>query len=70
MMKVTKTTMSMMMNNKHEVNKKAVMLQRKLKSGKWGKAFEVEMIGCEHAAEDVLTRMTKNNPQNEYRIAE
>lgn len=69
MMKVTRTTCSMLANIRHNRNKKTVMIQGMCKNGKWGKPFEVEMLGHEKTAEDVVARFIANN-NKEYRVAE
>lgn len=70
MMKVTKTTFSMIVKNRYEANKKVAMLQKKLKSGKWGKPVSYEMFSGEKNSEDVLARIEKLNPGYEWRVAE
>lgn len=70
MMKVTRTTINMLQQIRHERNKKVVTLQRKLKSGGWGKPREYEFYGCEKTAEDVIARLEEYNPNDTWRIAE
>ncbi len=57
MMKVTNTTLGMLMDNR----KKGVMLSQILKSGKSGKPRLYETVGHETAA-DVIDRLEKLNP--------
>lgn len=57
MMKVTNTTLGMLMDNR----KKGVMLSQILKSGKPGKPRLYETVGHETAA-DVIDRLEKLNP--------
>lgn len=47
-----------------------VMIQRKLKSGKWGKARETEKLGKYESDQDVVDRLNKCNPGSEFRLAE
>lgn len=70
MMKVTKTTFNMLQQNRAKANKKTIALQRKLKSGKWGKPTEYEFFGGEKTAEEVISRLERNNPGNTWRVAE
>lgn len=55
---------------KNRSTKKTVTLQKKLKSGKFGKPREYEMFGGETTAEDVIKRLEKSNPDSTWRIAE
>lgn len=55
---------------KNRSTKKTVILQKKLKSGKFGKPCEYEMFGGETTAEDVIKRLEKSNPDSTWRIAE
>ena len=57
MMKVTNTTLGMLMDNR----KKGVMLSQILKSGKPGKPRLYETVGHETTA-DVIDRLEKLNP--------
>jgi hypothetical protein len=68
MMKVTKTTHSMLMNSRHEANKKVVKIQAMRKNGTWGATMEVEKLYNE-SDEDVVSRMIKNN-NKQYRLAQ
>lgn len=70
MMKVTRTTFNMIQQNRAKANKKTVTLQRKLKSGKWGKPAEHEFFGGEKTAEEVIARLERNNPGCTWRVAQ
>ena len=47
-----------------------VMIQRKLKGGKWGKARETKKLGKYESDQDVVDRLNKCNPGSEFRLAE
>lgn len=47
-----------------------VMIQRKLKSGKWGKAHETTKLGRYESDQDVIDRLNRLNPGSEFRLAE
>lgn len=47
-----------------------VMIQRKLKSGKWGKARETEKLGKYESDQDVVDCLNKCNPSSEFRLVE
>ena len=47
-----------------------VMVQRKLKSGKWGKALETKKLGKYESDQDVVDRLNRSNPGSEFRLAE
>jgi hypothetical protein len=47
-----------------------VMIQRKLKSGKWGKACETKRLGKYESDQDVVDRLNEFNPGSEFRLAE
>ena len=68
MMKVTKTTFNMIAANRAAANKDVIMVQRMLKSGKWGKASEARRFGHE-TDEQIIERLIKNNGV-QFRIAE
>lgn len=68
-MKVTRTTINMLADIRRS-NLTIVTLQRKLKSGKWGKPCEHKLFGCEKTAEEVIARLERNNPGDTWRIAE
>ena len=72
MMKVTNKTHGMLAQIRHErhMQTNGYWLQRKLKSGAWGKARWYDNFGCEHCAEDVIARLEHNNPGDVYRVAE
>lgn len=69
MMRVTRTTFNMLQQNRAKEHKKTVTLQRKLKSGKWGKPMEYDMRNNK-TAEEVIARLESNNPGDTWRIAE
>lgn len=50
-------------------HKDTVTVQRKLKSGAWGKPHEATRLYKE-SDQDVIDRLHKFNPGDEYRIAE
>ena len=70
-MKVTKTTLGMILSNKEKAYKEAnsVTIQAQLKSGKWGKPFTTTRLRASETDEMVVQRYIKNNGR-EYRIAE
>lgn len=45
---------------------KTVILAKILKSGKTGKPREYELFGSEKTAEDVISRLEKNNPGSHW----
>ena len=55
--------------NRRSAPKKTVILQRLLKSGKWGKPTEYEMWN-DKTAEEVIARLERNNPGDTWRIAQ
>ena len=67
MMKVTKNTIHDLAANRKE--KSTVFVQRKLKSGAWGKPLPTMRLGTE-TDEQVVGRLNKLNPGSEYRLAE
>ena len=67
MMRVTKTTIHDLAANRKEKN--AVFVQRRLKSGAWGKPQPSMRLGSE-TNEQVVDRLNKLNPGSEYRLAE
>lgn len=59
---------AVMANRKGE--SEVIMVQRKLKSGKWGKALPTKKLGKYESDQDVVDRLNKFNPGSEYRLAE
>lgn len=57
------------MANRHN-DSGSVMVQRKLKSGKWGKPSATKKLRKSETAQDVVDRLNRYNPSDEYRIAE
>ena len=50
----------------HQSTPKTITLCKILKSGKLGKPQEYELYGSEKTAEDVISRMERNNPGNRW----
>ena len=68
MMRVTRTTINMLQENRREANKNTIKIQRMNNNGKWGKPYETTKYGNE-TDDQAIERLIRNN-NRQYRIAE